>query len=270
MSTSSIFKRLQRYVEQAMPIGQLQRYGDFNTTTNNMFSPTDLRNINNDKFFEKLRTKFSKCPYQFDIFFVDHRNANKLNRPTGNEGAGHMVPSRVKRYIPEFYEYMKPIHNKHAITILIVSNAQDDTSVSLSPWMVAHRIAHSFADNHLDVAVSNSSIRKQMNQYITKVETICIELSKYKELGFDYERLFTFRSARINNVPPVEVPIELFAQYIITGKVAIVDYDATLFVGHDNDFDAKHISDLIKEIKSSTDYYIERILHRAIGKIFVI
>lgn len=186
------------------PIGDINHMGDISNSTN--FTPREKTLMKSDKFEPRLRNAFSKTPFIFDITFLHHDNFDASSTQDNNQIFKH-IPKKDSM-ISSHYKGLENIENNNPNSILFVltGNLSSDNRISLSPWIIAHKIGHSIEDKIYSAHTSFSYLYDLMSEKYTK-------------------DLFNMNSWRIKNKPNQfldygEFKVELIAMYLIHGKVS--------------------------------------------------
>src|SRR6185437_15094198 len=106
--------------------------------------------------------------------------------------------------------------NSDAITVVYISNANEENSIPMTPWIVAHRFAHSLTDN-------KKSLPPELSNVLDKIpDRFANLLPDIPQLGLQFTlgKLMTNRSARMG-IMVEEYREEMIAQYLITGHVRL-------------------------------------------------
>lgn len=148
----------------------------------------------------------------------------------------------VSRIFPDMAHRMAADAHEGKIVVILTNNI-GDRPVAPSAWIIAHRTGHAFSvpNNKMDSrqgAAINSYLVAQ-RYMITMVKDITAIVSPFKDIrigsriGYDgddstkimrliFEHVGTCKSARLKLLyRPMEFLHELFAQYVITGKVQL-------------------------------------------------
>ena len=104
-----------------------------------------------------------------------------------------------------------------AITVVYLSNANADDSVSMTPWIIAHRFAHALTDNPASLS---QKVYAALYKIPLSSAMILGQTQAGKAVGVPLRKTMTMRSARTGKLVG-DVPEELIAQYIIKGGVTL-------------------------------------------------
>jgi len=232
-----------------VPIQDVDHEGDFNKSSSFRHA-RDRRIVSNPAYITKVREKFGKVKQNINILFV--------NTPQGNRHTevGEVSKDWIKDELGE--NTLNKINNMNtgnAITIIFTNN-KGDQRVSMTPWILAHRMMHVFAretpggssDVTKSYRAAADNILRYTSEYIMPyyfgynkkfpdsysgmtrsqgrhgffTDDSQRKSQREKQLFFKYlfQEIGTFRSARDNKLRDwFEVINELGAQYLITGKI---------------------------------------------------
>ena len=167
-----------------------------------------------------LRKAFSHLPQTIHVIFFNHKNGLKIakkfldlgdlnNTDSPNEMAGLLGKALVAK-IEEMRE-----SDPDAIIFVLTHNEGGDKRHPITPWMIAHRMAHA------------SHILNKMQSYDAMVSKMLND----NNISYTGQRLMsvlkamcTFRAAREDNIlqdNPIELYCEMFTQYLMTGKITL-------------------------------------------------
>lgn len=199
-----------------MPIVDIQRHGDF--TTAGSFRRDDIKIISSEKAQHKLLRLVSRTP-PMAIHFIN------LPKPFNNVTNELFWTSKVGLVTPTSIgiNFDLEIHAEPAaLSVVLVENEGKDR-ISLTPWMVAHRISHALtigicSSKLLKVAYDNffsiaGSISKS---FVTEAN------KKHTMMVWDMPSCFgTSKAARSGKIDSrfSEWFHECFSQYCFTGRV---------------------------------------------------
>lgn len=221
------------------PIGNIEAHGmDYEGT----FPAADRKLLTNPGHIEKIRRKFERTPFLFDLYFFNRSYADRYIRH--GRFTAHWL-----RDMERYHGITNPVSIKkligldinpdaNAITVIFLSNANAESTINMTPWIVAHRIAH----------------------VITTSQTVPIVFEK-EIPGTHYEVIdfMTMRSARTDNMLEGEEAVEMIAQYIMQGKVTLKVPDGlSSSIGHNV---AAHEAEINKGIQQA--------LKNSVGQMFM-
>ena len=242
-------KRLQRYVEQAMPLEQFHKMGGFDPNKDSTkgfefqanpppgFNNYDLKLVDSPNYYPRLQRAFSRSHYKINIIFY-----NGISMPGGvPEISKKRVAIRqldyIKRHNPEIYIRIKNINSQDSITFIINSNGVKQHP--MTPWMVAHNLYHAMETDRGPILQKIAEIEKLMN-------IVYYFASQYK---INIRKIVDFKSAQHGSTTTYirDLEAELFAQWIIT-----------------NDIKWHISSDIFLNIKNIPDQQQEYIINRLV------
>lgn len=237
------------------------------------FDKADKKAIRNNQTIEKIKTVFSTVPYNFNIYFWQSTNPNydlTLNK-------GQVDLNWIKEYMSDnVIRYIEETKSNNAITIIMTNNLSDEGKITLkSPWMIAHRIAHTvtrFSGFKQRFEVFVFDFVKLYGRRISDIEINCGDLHYYsKEIG---EFLGTMQSARNKKlVNGYEFYYETFTQYIINGRIQFDISNIPLcFPEYELEIkeeDKPKVIDFVKKFENIINKRCKSILKQAIGKTYV-
>ena len=274
-------------------------YGTINTHNpykkHNAFkNPKDIQLLRNQNYEANIKRFFEKTPFNFRLFFV--------NIPNVGDYAiiDHDNPRELS--VNDLRELLDPEHegiNQHllkhftnnmnsTITILYAGNAETidgkiaDNVMPITPWIAAHRIGHALDDFDAPINMHNFStgLFEEIHELIQTVYSLEYDIDEF-EFGEDRIKdplvqvahtIGTQRSSRnkllTDNV--YEFTNELLAQYLNTGTVTLnpfpkyIIYDGLQYHGNGQEQSAS------QSLITFIEYYFEKILNAAVGKIFII
>ncbi len=220
--------KLQHIIESLneAPIGDFETSGDF--SKNSSFrKPKDRKIINNPKSQEVFRKKFSNTDHDFNFYFVNSPAANRHTE------VGMVDMNWVQENLGEEVANMVN-HDGDAISIIFTNN-KGEKGVTMTPWIVAHRIAHVLTRPNVNppkILEAYSDFIKQMSLEVFPLYGINDFPRNWRGFISDQRamkimQLFMyaagdFRSARDKNLNNgAEAFHEMFAQYLTTGKVKL-------------------------------------------------
>lgn len=230
------------------PLVDFGSFGD--STTPGSIRADDLRALRNPKWQEKVYRLFQKTPYDFNVYVFNAPDAKaQIGRQLGepvkvddlanlDKYVGVQSIERISRLIG----YVPP-DAKTSITVILVQN-EGASRVSLTPWILAHRVIHALfyaaqpnpvrgmqPGQDLKISAAVQDIFATFNNMFNQVERIldrsAYHRHKMRDLTGLTERInefakmiATFRSGRTGNLSnPGEFVIETATQYLVQGKV---------------------------------------------------
>ena len=248
------------------PIGNLEVH---NMDVPGTFPDIDRQLLKSPEHIKNIRYRFKNIPYLFHLYFVNRTDVkythsyNIYDRTAVEfsddflidleELAGITNPENIKKL---FNIDVKPDSN--GITVFYCSNANIQNSISMTPWIIAHRFAHAIMDED-----------RIFLDEISKLRNIINRLGRPMINGdfLDNKYFFTFRSAINGTLLSEERLVELITQFIMTGRNRL-------------EINPKKIDqfspEAISAIQSSLDTLetemakcIDSMLDKCIGKIFI-
>jgi hypothetical protein len=267
---------------EEMPIQQFKTVGDWSKRSS-FRHDVDRRLLTTPKAVEKIHRQWEKTPYDFDLFLVNSPKVNKLDFREQGEVDLDFIRDEVKLTPEEF-----PDPNPNAITIIFTGNFGDERNMA-SGWILAHRVGHAFARG-------NGSTQRMWEVYTNRLERIFVDILrdvygiqvrintrpfiKADVLKLAAQQIGTMKSARDNNLRTwYEFAYELFAQYLLTGKIKLKALEPVLVTkiknwGHkdtrvsDEGFREDYNSNL-RYFEEELENLIDNVLGTAIGSIFL-
>lgn len=263
------------------PIGDFKTIGNFDNS-HSMRDPKDRKMVSNPAAQEIYRKKFGKTDQTFNLYFVNQKGAAKYAE-TGEvslewieSNLGDEVSSVVSK-------------DNDAINVIFTNNTGDQR-VNMTPWIVAHRMAHALTrgtkKNYLNIAYGDF-IRQMGTEVFPnyKIDNFPKTLSGFtrdpqaqKILQLFMYEAGTFKSARDKKLRNgYEALHELFAQYIITGDVVSAKTPITFgnrnfraSLGNDiQDFEMVEYDHVVDYAFNTLYWGIDQALGSFAGKYFV-
>lgn len=281
------------------PLGAYQTIGDF-SKPHAFQGKTDPTLVASPKAIENVRKKFGKTPYTINMFF-DNKPGARQYAETGKvdlawvrEKLGEDVAKAVEPFVGQ----------DENINIVYVGNAAAQKA-PMTPWIMAHRMAHALARfdfnggrsgrqfntyglivreinffledilqnvyhmrNFQNVESRGSSYDEQRSQMIRQSQLRMIHL---------FQELCTFKSARDKNIRDYfEIYNELFAQYVIEGKVRFNKLPRVIGSSgwgrnplYANPDDLEQYQDTVDTLENTLNYYFDQLMGEASQGILV-
>lgn len=272
-----------------MAIRQFKTVGDW-TKGSSFRDPIDRKLLTSPRGVEKIRRQWEKTPFDFDIYLVNDRRVNKPEFREVGEVDLEFVRDELQLTPEEV-----PDPDRNSITVIYTSNTGDQRKMATG-WILAHRLGHALrrgngsTSRHWNYFANN--LRKRIADFVQRVYNIDVaEFGRYgrgnvaekdKLLKYIARQIGTFKSARDNKLRDwYELPYELLAQYMITGKIKFNPLPKDLVVGmagwgrkekrwsrdetQREGINSQEFEDLAQELEND----LEIILGSAIGNIFV-
>lgn len=217
--------------------------------------------LKNPKGLEKIKSKWSRCPYNFELYFVRQKNAWK-----------YLERGRVDREWVELnLDIQLPVHSD-AITILYTQNIGVQ-KVPTTGWILAHRFSHAMRgtygkmDPHYQRA--NNMLEMYMRYLAEALYDQSISDSKSTrsfELYHNIAHLIgTMKSAKNNKLVNYgEFFHELVAQFIVNGRCR---FQLNKNLG--DDIRQRSVELILEEMEDSMTSQIDILIGAQQGKIFV-
>jgi hypothetical protein len=188
------------------------------------FRSNEIAAAKNPKWIEKVHNFFKNCPYLFNIYIYDGpEKYRKLEHKRG-----YYTGENIRQFFG-----ITPPNSSKSINIVMTNNDGADR-FPLTPWILCHRVVHSFFDGENSVTSFNP-MEEVKNRYLTMGNNFLSYLSKYaidlaveEKSGVSLDDSFNNLVAKICNfrsaknkliIRKGELFIELFVQYILEGKV---------------------------------------------------
>jgi len=260
-----------------------ERIGDFDKSSS-FRDAKDRKMLTNPKFRDIVAKKFSKTHYDINMYFV--------NTPKGNKHTevGAVDLDWVRQNLgDEVADKVEPNYQQDGEVSVIFTNNKGSARINMTPWIMAHRMGHAFARPN---GGFGRGMQRQFHSYHEAVNAInstfqtilqdVYGVKSYDGKGFwgPKERrdqllmkhlshaLGTFKSARDKNLRDYfEIYNELFAQYLITGKVTLNELPRTLKIGRDalyvRDSEAYEEMKDLGSLERTLEYYFDELLSEA-------
>lgn len=259
-----------------VPINDFETIGDF-SKRHTFSSKVDRAIVTSPKAISKIRRQFEKTNQTFDLWFINDPRVKEYQE-IGNVDLWY-VRNKLKLTEEEF-----PDPNPNNITILFTNNAGDERAM-MTGWIMAHRISHAFRSGQSSTSGKWAYFFRELNNIILKLTNDLYGLkiqsigdnSKGNIMRYVMMAIGTMKSARDKTLARVpEFSHEVFAQYLITGKVKFNPFPETLVASKNQKFNIKYKLDL-EMINNDLEVYaeeiesnIEDVLSSAVGRIFII
>jgi len=212
-----------------MPIARISHLGDFNKSSS-FKDPKDRRLLTNPKALKKI-TGMWKFPEEtmFNIILVNHPDGGKHTE------VGEVSHDWCETNMPRIWAELEPLLDDSQVNVIFTNNKGDER-VPLTGWIMAHRLGHCLLARQVQKpSYYMQEAMETFSRYVNDaLEYYGIPFPHTKEwykwprngpsLGFLHE-ICTFRAAREKNIRnPAEVPLELLAQYMVTGRVRFNEF----------------------------------------------
>jgi hypothetical protein len=224
-----LIKHYIREIISEAPIDNITKVGNWQKSSS--FSHKSDRNIiNSPHAIQKMYQKWSKTDYHFDIFFVNDKRVNSWEFTEVGEVSEEFVREKMKLTPEEL-----PLRSGDEVITIIYTNNKGSERVSMTPWVMAHRFAHAILATDRKKGTQNY----YLNHIVESLKGIMKDfdftgISRRLAPGFYgvptntkdvvnfFYSILKFRSAREMDIRNFyEILFELFAQYIIEGKVEL-------------------------------------------------
>lgn len=271
--------KFKEYFLQEAPIGDFQKVGDWQPDAKpRKYDKASIGILNSEVGVKKIHHAFRNTQFLFDLYFFRTSQSTKFTE------VGKVNVEWVKNNLK--YDLKT---NDDAITVIFTNNTAAE-KVPLTSWTIAHRIGHTSRRGDKGVEYEWEYLIKELKSYCNNfmehhygiVPKVQYGLGDNKHpYGYIAHILGTMKSARDNNISrPNEFLYELFAQYIINGKITL-NKNLPKFVkvnlpsggyGHSSNYwrlQREPDEILIQEMEQMLDSCFERILGRMINSVFV-
>lgn len=274
-----------------MPISNFSKLGSEDSwKTRKTYDKKTFEDLKNKSFETKVRRAFRKTVDDISFYFINDKHLLDDNIGVDFSETGKVDANS------KFWDYSKikyeDIQNDNEISIVFIGNYGDQL-VSMTPWILAHRIGHVFnASARHDRAFE--IIFKELEEQLVLALNIVFEdygIKRTLKRVTDFEsekytiavmeKIGKFKSAKNKKIArPYEFIYELFAQYLITGEVEFESPPYSPIVIKHNE-----VNDWYGEIerykyKYSEDsdldgwargiqYYFDSLTSNAIGEVFI-
>jgi hypothetical protein len=243
------------WIINEMPINKLELIGKWgHNDPLRRYTKIDAGILTSPKGVEKIKQKWSRTEYDFNLYFVRDKNAWKENFE--GEVSREYVKTKLNLDLPEIKD--------DSITLIYTNNIGQEKQ-PLTGWVLAHRFSHALFRN-----------RFYQQHYVKELERLIKELKEdyglrfSKEMEF-YYNLGTMKSCRERNLAtPLEFQHELFAQFIINGKVDFNRYENWKFVSKRDRVFNIEMNQFLESKERDFDYQISSVLGTLHNKIFII
>jgi len=217
--------RLQELVEAPItdyvPLGDFEKAGPFRGADRKL-APHPTNEL-------RARRMFENTPYDFRLFFSNIPGTGKYSE------RGTMSEEEIREIFGDQADQIIK-GSDDAITVVFVGNQGVD-KVPLTPWVMAHRFGHAIqADRRGDIVSWTpwteveeyffNTVNHILEEYYGKRSTKYHNMPVKWDISSEYNALFnaigTQRSSRNKQIKrPYEFLYELFAQYLLTGRVTL-------------------------------------------------
>jgi hypothetical protein len=218
------------------PIQDIHVLGDPNNDTTfeqgTGFDPTDQKLIKRGR--EHYIRAFQNTPHVFEIFFI-----NDADIDGSSEGANDVVDDYATSAGAGVYDEVMGVQGKAGVIrhVQISNLSPFNNRVPMTPWILAHKIAHAIQDSLDNMGDRVTEISQHVKRTIRQISNIVHveggdnpKSGRFpKEISYDFPlstprmmQLLTMRSARTGRIlNGFEIWAELVAQYLTRGAVTM-------------------------------------------------
>lgn len=254
------------------PIGNLEVH---NMDQPGTFADVDRKLLTNPAHIEKIKKRFDLNSFLFDLYFVnlpDRQFARPVPFPsddpddkykrthtftdewqTALDQSGIIDPDDLRS---KFGVNVRP--NPEAISVVFISNANEENSIPMTPWMVAHRFAHALYDN---IGRTPDKLQDALRKIPDRFRTLAADIPHSNLLT-----LMTNRSARLA-IMGQEYLQEMIAQYLTTGGLVRLAYPKNAPLPPD--MTQSQLDKRIKQLGNQMSVLIDRIMDQCVGLVFL-
>jgi hypothetical protein len=210
---NKLLKEYLDFIKEA-PIEDISHIGNPNTATN--FTKPEIKMLQTKKYENRLRNAFKNTPFVFDIVFDYHKDFD-ASFDDDNYNTGAFIPDNKIIDVYRQDRYSDLIKGKPGvITFISQGNLSPSNRIPMTPWILAHKIAHAIDDNtkYKNFIVSNKLSNILMN-YNRDHNTMSHEHNVF-------DSIFSFKSWKNNRDQLFrlkEIDTELVTLYLIKGKI---------------------------------------------------
>lgn len=277
-----VSKSFKKYLLE-MPVANMHHLGDWEK--NHSFRDRDRKILKHPKHAEIVKKKFENSNADFNLFFVNSAKANKHTE------VGEVDIQFVKNELgDDVYQAVEKSRtsDEDAINIIFTNN-KGAQRVSMTPWIIAHRLGHALARER---GSRDAYVYKQASDFLIQAMGEILEYYGKQDFPDNERRIFTdrksqlamkafftkictFKSARENKIRDwFEVLNELIAQYITTGKIKFNEPPRAFGSRYSGYYYARkeELEDLdqrVDMLSRDMEMMIDDILSSSAGKIFV-
>lgn len=220
-----------------MPISDIKLVGPYRKPFDQgtAFDPIDRAILQSPKGRDKIIRMFSKTPHIFEVIFINGRMFSGSDPRKNNDE----VDDIAKTYNAGIHDTFKGYKGKEGVIRVIqignlspLVNKGKKFKMPMTGWTLAHKIGHSLQDNvrrgtHLDiiqkVLVVDNALVDFFQGRSTKYRN---RYPQFRYGGDAAMKGLTMKSARTGMLSNnFEVFAEVVAQYLITGKVTLKNYN---------------------------------------------
>lgn len=279
-------KTFAQFLQEA-PLGDYETVGNFDKNSS-FRHETDRKLVTSPKMQDKLRQKFENTHYTYNMYFVNSPAANRhtevglVDMDWVREELGDDVADRVEPHYQEDY----------AVNVIFTNNKGSER-IAMTPWIIAHRIAHAMA--RYDNKWNGGNMQRQFYNYTLAEEQLIEQFSDIMKYGYGrtiprnprgimnnrdaqlmmkhfFHNVCTFRSARSGKIRDwFEVLHELFAQHVTTKEgVKFNTLPESFKAGRGNvvrtekdDGEWSDTNDMLNSLANAMGYYFDEMMGEA-------
>jgi hypothetical protein len=274
-----------------MPIRNFQTVGDFSKRSS-FKHDTDRKILTSPGGVQKIKRLFEKTPYNFNLFFVNSPKANKAEM----REVGVVTPEFIKEKLGV---ELPPEDVNNGITVVFTGNSAADHHM-MTAWVIAHRIGHAIRASNSNISLNTAwndytkHVLGVIKNYVETIYDISLQMNNRSGNGAPMpdpnsekvllqvmQQMGSFKSARDSNIRSYfEFFYEVFAQYLITGKVKFRPFEQVIATGvgpfgrkqfkraaADANLDM-HNRDL-EYYESEIESMIDAVLEACVGRVFL-
>ncbi len=248
------------------------------------FDKTDRQIITNPTAVDKIRRQFSGWPDNLNFYFINNNTLRKSHAEYGE-----VQPDDIAGIIGD-ENASKIKSDPNGTSVIFIGNAAADKKM-MTAWIMAHRFSHVLSRYR-----SSDRVKSAWNEYTRSIHNMLAQaLEGYGYHDIDHRQVSklmlvngkanpicqianaigTFKSARDNKIDrPMEFCHEVFAQYVITGKIEFKslpqriktkDGIRTIYNAHDHEY----YSEIVKGYEDVLAQDIDKLRVMAHGKTFI-
>ncbi len=269
------------------PVADFNHIGNFDNS-HSFRDKNDRKLITSQKALEKIKSKWL-YPEDVDvnIIFVNHPDGSKHTE------VGFVTKDWLVKEMPRIQDQILPVLNDDAVNVIFTNNSGSER-VPMTGWIMAHRLGHAIfrpsfgsGNNNSSRHLYNEAIRQlvDMLTYINK-EFYQVPLKDGNGFGglgdnrTDWRPLLygvcKFKASRTRSLRNSHEAIhELFAQYLMTGKISfntpkvILDGRGRRISEELLEGDVRYIEGMLRDYGDMIAEYFESAMGYAVGKILV-
>lgn len=271
-----------------MPINKFQLVGDWGPDDpKRHWDKASIGILTSPKGVEKIKNMWSSSEVDFDMYFIRQKGASQF------DFVGEVDSNWLKQNLNIDLQA-----NPEAITVLFTQNKSAE-KVPMTAWTIGHRLGHSFLASGLTqksyTGILYNDFRKKilkefedvlLNAYGQRIQKSYsfADADGEKKLRYLAIGVGTMKSARTGSLARFdEFTHELFGQYVLTGKIRFNTPPKGIGVQSNwgrvspkynrrmnNEEELKELDYIMRGLAEQFDLECERVLHSAVGHIFVV